>query len=98
MNPIKTRLAIQSLREKGFKEETKSFGRKGGKDHRFYYWYNGDQKISRYRTKISHSDDEIDVGLLGLMKLQLGLNSTKEVFDLLVCPMDRERYIQVRNP
>ncbi len=79
----------KSLSEKGFVKEE-------GSNHRiWYYWYEG--KKTKIRTPISRGTGYKDYTptLLKMMKPQLYLDSSRQLEDLLRCPMDEKKYTKL---
>ena len=85
--PFKVRDVRRALQKKGFVESTDR--------HHIYlhHRYNG-KETSAY-TLVSHGADKDDVGapLVGKMKKQLHLTSSREVDDLVNCPMSEAQYV-----
>lgn len=74
----------------------KGFERDDSRDHiRYRHMYQG--RYTGIVTWISHSRRERDIArdLLMLMKRQLRLDTNKEAFDLLSCPMGGDEYINI---
>ncbi len=84
------RRAIESnLPRKGFVEEP-------DKHHRYFHHEYRGRRTGKY-TFTSHGSNFKTYGptLLKKMTLQLGLDTTKQVFDLCKCPMDEDEYNRV---
>ncbi|MBI5242272.1 MAG: hypothetical protein HY922_01155 [Elusimicrobia bacterium] len=85
--PLRKRLVEQGLRNKGFVVDQ-------GKDLKFRYFHQG--RYTGCWTKVSHgSDYEIGDNLLGQMKKQLGLRSSREVQGLCDCTLSLDRYNEI---
>lgn len=79
-----------ALLKKGFIEDRK------GRDHRyFYHQING--KRTGVRTKLSTGSKHKHIGapLLGKIKQQLKLDSSRALSDLVNCPMTEEGYTRI---
>lgn len=88
-HPIKRDDMVKALEDKGFVCD------QSDRDHDYYYFvYKGKQ--TKAKTKISRGTGyrEYDDGLFRLMCRPLGLDYTKDVRDLLLCPLTREDYIK----
>lgn len=86
--PIDRRLIESNLVKKGFVEEDSS--------HKyFYHEYNG--KRTGMYTYTSHGSNYkiYDDSLIKMMKMQLKLDTTKQVKDLFLCPMSGEEYNKI---
>lgn len=73
---------------------TKGFVVDNSRDHiYFHFWKDG--KKTRFYTKVSHGArrDSLGDDLVRAMKMQLGLQTLKQVRDLAECPMDQAGYI-----
>lgn len=87
---------IVSRREIEASLPNKGFERDDSRDHiRYRHVYQG--IYTGIVTWISHSRRERDIArdLLTSMKRQLRLNTNKEAYDLLSCPMDGEEYLEL---
>lgn len=76
------------LRQKGFV--------KSNSEHRLYHFsLNG--RLTHIRTMISHGSKYKVYGdiLLGLMKIQLKLDTVPQLRDLVTCPLSTEGYIEI---
>ena len=82
MKPCKTRDIANALQKKGFEERASH--------HRIFYLCI-DGKISGVHTFLSHGVKEYNADLLAKMRTQLHL-STKELDDLIHCPLSGEEY------
>jgi hypothetical protein len=74
---------------------TKGFVIDRTRDHiYFHFWKDG--KKTRFHTKVSHGARAETIGddLVRAMKMQLGLQTAKQVRDLVKCPMDQAGYIR----
>ena len=79
-----------SLRKKGFVEDIK------GRDHRYYH-HQVNGKRTGVRTKLSMGSNYKRLGtpLLAKIKKQLKLDSSKDLADLVNCPMTEDDYIEI---
>ncbi len=79
----------KSLAEKGFIKEE-------GRDHRFWYFFHHGKK-TKIRTKISTGTGYRDYppNLLKRIKFQLFLDSSRQLDDLLKCPMSGQEYTEI---
>lgn len=77
-----------SLRAKGF------VAREG--DH-LYFHHEHEGKWTGAETKTSHGSGykAYGVALLKLMKLQLKLDTIRQVYDLCTCPLSAEEYVEI---
>lgn len=78
--------AEKSLSDKGFRKELR--------DHVFFYHQYAGEDTGIY-TYTSHSKDYKDIGPDNLkkMKMQLQLETTRQVVNLLECPMSEADYL-----
>lgn len=85
---ISRRVIETSLKEKGFVQDNRA--------HRKFFLYYEGKKTSVF-TYTSHGSKYKDIGdkLIGMMKRQLGLQTNKEVRNLLQCPMSGDEYIKI---
>ena len=89
-NPIPRQEIAHALQEKGFRRA------QGPRDHDYYcFYYRG--KRTAARTKLSRGTGyrEYDDRLFQLMRKSLCLNTTAQVRELLACPMNEARYIDL---
>ena len=79
---------LNALLRKGFVEnENKSSDHK-----RIEFWHDG--KLTRARTKFSHSGNELDDWLIGQVSKQICL--TKQQFiDFAECKIDQNQYVEI---
>ncbi len=82
MSAKKTKDISRALLGKGFGEVD---------THHEMYWLYVDGKKTQIRTRLSHSMNEYDDNLLGLMARQLKV-SRGELDDLVDCPLSKEKY------
>jgi hypothetical protein len=84
---VDRRVAEESLQKKGFRGDR-------SKDH-VHYYHQLDGRETGIKTWVSHSSKYKDIGPDNLksMSRQLKLETTKQVEDLLKCPMTAEEYI-----
>lgn len=85
---VDRRIIESSLLNKGFEKRESS--------HHTYFHHIYFGKETGAYTYVSRGADykTYNKGLLGKMKKQLLLNSTKDVYDLCSCPMSGEAYLQ----
>lgn len=83
MSKYKTRKIVSSLTKKGFEPK------KGRSKHIKYTLFVNGKKTSIF-TWISHGMDEYEDGLLNAMRKELRLETSKELEDLIDCPMSIE--------
>ena len=84
----KTRKIVSSLAKKGFNPK------KGRSKHIKYTLYVNGKKTSIF-TWISHGLDEYNDRLLNAMRKELHLETSKELEDLVECPMSEEALISL---
>lgn len=79
----------KNLPQKGFKK--KKFG------HHIYFHHEYNRVETGIKTYISHSAKQRDIAgdLLSSMRKQLRLDSMKETFALIKCPMDKKEYEKI---
>lgn len=79
----------RSLKKKGFVENT-------NKHHVYLHLYYKGKRTNVY-TYCSHgaSSDDVRHGVASSMKCQLGLDSRKQLEDLINCPMSAETYLML---
>ena len=84
--PIERKTVERSLRQKGFVAAEHS-------KHRYFHHMVGGKQTGMW-TFVSRGTTYRTIGdsLLGSMKRQLGLDSTRQVHDLLECPMSGDQY------
>ncbi len=84
--PIERKTIERSLPQKGFVTAER-------KKHRYFHHEVGGKRTGMY-TFLSRGTAyrTIDDSLLGSMKQQLGLDSARQVHDLLKCPMSGDQY------
>jgi len=82
----KTRKIVSSLTKKGF------HSKKGKSKHIKYTLYVNGKKTSVF-TWVSHGLDEYEDKLLNAMRKELRLESSKELDDLIECPMSEKELI-----
>jgi hypothetical protein len=87
---ISRKLMEKNLPKKGFIYEYH------GCDHIFFR-HSVDGKYTGIFTKMSHSQKLKDISgdLLTLMRKQLALDSNRQVFDLITCPIGGQEYNQI---
>jgi hypothetical protein len=85
---VDRRVIESSLPSKGFVREDD--------DHRYFYHEYEGQRTGAY-TYTSHGSKykTYDVGLLGMMKRQLRLDSIRQVVDLFECPISGDDFNQI---
>lgn len=84
---FKVRDVLRSLRKKGFVEDAAH--------HKYlYFYYQGRQ--TQFYTLVSHGSGSEDVGpeIVRKMKRQLGLDSHRQVEQLIECTMSEADYVQ----
>jgi hypothetical protein len=86
--PIKYRNAKKSLRDKGFKDENR-------RDHDYFFFYYQGKKTNAFTYFSRSPGSEIDVSLLPKMMRELHLDKSRQVHDLLSCPLDSEQYTEI---
>lgn len=89
MSPVEKRVAMKSLKKKGFEEDV-------SKEHIWYY-HKFQGKETGIKTCVSHTKKIKDISgdLLTAMKNQLKLDTSEQVVDFLKCPMSRKDYLRV---
>jgi len=88
---IKRNKIQKSLQKKGFVKAIES------SDHEKYYFSFKGKKYKHIVVKISRGSSykTYGINLLKLMKGRLCLDSNDQIYDLLECPMDFEKYIEL---
>lgn len=85
---LDSKKSLQNLKNKGFVDAENK-----GNDHiRVEFWYNG--RLTRAKTKFSHSAKDIDDYLIGLMSKQVCLTK-RQFIDLAKCPLSQEEFIVI---
>jgi hypothetical protein len=84
MGEYKTSKLESSLKKKGFELEVN--------DHRYYYFYWENEKLSTIFTYVSHSETNFNEFLLNQRRKQLCLNNKQQMIDFINCPMSKENY------
>ena len=81
--------AEKALKKKGFRRDSSP-------SHIYYLHYYNDLETG-IKTCFSHSPKQRDIsgGLLEAMKKELQLDKTKDIYDLLRCPMDGAMYNEI---
>jgi len=88
MASIDAKKTYSNLLSKGFQEATNK-----SDDHKWLeFWYNG--KLTRIKTKISHSAKDIDDSLISLMARQTYLSS-KQFKGMAECTISEVEYIKI---
>ena len=90
--PIAARVAQRSLRQKGFTFQQR--------DHRYYVHRDPQGRKTGAYAYFSHGlsgSDQLSPALLKRMCPELGLQTIKEVADLLLCPMDAAAFETARQ-
>ena len=85
---IPRRTIDSSLTQKGFVKEQK--------DHTYYYHEHEGRRTGAF-AKVSHGSKFKDYGpaLISSLKRELRLQTNKQAYDLLTCPMGREEYERI---
>lgn len=73
---------------------SKGFVRDNSGDH-IYFHFMYDGKTTGIHTYVSHGARSIGDPLISAMKKQLHLNSSRDLVDLVKCPMSGEVYVQI---
>ncbi|HLP51135.1 MAG TPA: hypothetical protein VK154_09655 [Chitinophagales bacterium] len=88
MSPLDAKKTLKNLKSKGF-----VLAKHKSDDHIWIeFWHKG--KLTRVKTKISHSSKELNDYLIKCMSNQTYL-SKSEFVDLATCPLSHEAYIAI---
>ncbi len=86
MASLKTKKIMSALLQKGFRQSN---------THHMVFWlYDGERQTS-VKTRVSHGKSEYDDNLLAQMRKQLGLDTKKQLFDLVECPLSYQDYLEL---
>lgn len=86
MASLKTKKIMSALLQKGFRQSN---------THHMVFWlYDGERQTS-VKTRVSHGKSEYDDSLLAQMRKQLGLDTKKQLLDLVECPLSYEDYLKL---
>jgi len=83
MASLKTKKITSALLRKGFRQDN---------THHKYYWFYDQGKKTLVKTRVSHGLAEYGDALLSQVRRQLGLETKKQLLDLVECPLSREDY------
>jgi len=88
---ISKKTIVRSLKKKGFKLK------KGQGDHDWYIFYYKDKKYGQIKAKISRGSSyrTYPISLWTRMRKLLQLENNKQVSDLLTCPLDKDKYLEI---
>ena len=89
-NPIDRQQVERALREKGFVSVER------GRDHRFYYFHHkGKKTLAKTKVSTGSAYKQYDDSLFRLMRNGLQLDKTRQVRDLLECPLSESDYVDI---
>ena len=88
MTSYKANDIIKALKKKGFRNTP-------SKHHIMLYLFDDNGMQTAIHTWISHDHKEYSGNLLGEMKRELGLQTSRELDDLIKCPLEYPKYIQL---